>query len=56
MIDAEPLDAIIVSLPNFLNKDSLLYASEKGLAIFVDKPLARNLIEAEEIKFLKQVF
>lgn len=49
MVDAEDLDAIVISLPNFLKKESLSYAIEMGLAVFVDKPLARNLAEAEEI-------
>lgn len=49
LIDSEDLDAIVLSLPNFLRKESITYAAEKGLAIFVDKPLARNLREAEEI-------
>lgn len=49
LVDAEELDAVIISLPNFLKRESIFYASEKGLDIFVDKPLARNLAEAEEI-------
>jgi len=49
LIDSEDLDAVTISLPNFLKKESICYASEKGLDIFVDKPLARNLSEAEEI-------
>ena len=49
MIDTEELDAIIISLPNFLKRESVFYASERDLAIFIDKPLARNIKEAEEI-------
>jgi len=49
LIGTEDLDAIIISLPNFLKKESIAYAAEKNLAIFVDKPLARNFGEAEEI-------
>ena len=49
LIDSEDIDAVVVSLPNFLKRDSILYAAEKGLDIFVDKPLARNLSEAEGI-------
>lgn len=49
LIRAEDLDAVIISLPNFLKKESVACAAEKGLAIFVDKPLARNFGEAEEI-------
>ena len=49
LIDSEELDAVIISLPNFLKRESIFSASEKGLDIFVDKPLARNLADAEEI-------
>lgn len=49
LIESEDLDAVIISLPNFMKKESIFYASEKGLDIFVDKPLARNFDEAEEI-------
>lgn len=49
MIDSEKLDAIIISLPNFLKKESICYSSENDLAIFIDKPLSRNLSEAKDI-------
>lgn len=49
LIDAEKLDAVIISLPNFLKKESVFYAAENGLDIFLDKPLARNFAEAQEI-------
>jgi predicted dehydrogenase len=49
LMDSENLDVVIISLPNFLKKDCIFYASEKNLAIFVDKPLAKNSTEAEEI-------
>jgi len=49
MINRENLDAIIVSLPNFLKKESILYCAENDLAIFVDKPLCRNFKEANEV-------
>lgn len=49
LIDSEDLDVVINSLPNFLKRDSIVYAAEKGLDIFVDKPLARNLGEAVDI-------
>jgi predicted dehydrogenase len=49
MIESEELDAVIISLPNFLKKESIFFASENNLSIFVDKPLARNFTEANEI-------
>ena len=49
LIDAEELDAVIISLPNFLKKEGVFYAAEKGLDIFLDKPISRNLAEAQEM-------
>jgi len=49
LIDKEELDAVIISLPNFLKKESVIYAAEHDLDIFLDKPLARNFAEAQEI-------
>jgi len=49
LIDAEELDAVIISLPNFLKKESVFRAAESKLDIFLDKPLARNFIEGQEI-------
>lgn len=49
LLDSEELDAVIISLPNFLREESIAYAAEKGLDIFVDKPLARTLAEATRI-------
>jgi predicted dehydrogenase len=47
LIDKEELDAAIISQPNFLKKESVFYAADKGLSIFLDKPIARNLAEAQ---------
>jgi predicted dehydrogenase len=49
LIDSEKLDAVIISLPNFLKKDGVFYAAEKGVDIFLDKPISRNLTEAKEM-------
>ncbi len=49
LIDAEELDAVIISLPNFLKKESVFCAAENKLDIFLDKPLSRNFAEAQEI-------
>lgn len=38
LIDSEDLDAVIISLPNFLKAESITYASERNVDIFVDKP------------------
>lgn len=49
LIDAEELDAVIISLPNFLKKEAVIYATENKLDILLDKPLARNFAEAQKI-------
>ncbi|MEM3443164.1 MAG: Gfo/Idh/MocA family oxidoreductase [Candidatus Bathyarchaeia archaeon] len=49
LIDKEDLDAVIISLPNFLKKESVVYAAEHDLDVFLDKPLARSSNEAKEI-------
>ncbi|MCW3996523.1 MAG: Gfo/Idh/MocA family oxidoreductase [Candidatus Bathyarchaeota archaeon] len=49
LIESEALDAVVISLPNFLKKESVFHAAEKGLNIFLDKPMARNFSEAQEI-------
>ena len=43
------LDAVVISLPNFLHVDSVKLASENGIDVMIDKPLARSVKEAEEI-------
>ena len=49
LIDNEDLDCLIISLPNFLKKECVDYASEKNIDIFLDKPLSRNYVEAKQI-------
>ncbi|MEM4733642.1 MAG: Gfo/Idh/MocA family oxidoreductase [Candidatus Bathyarchaeia archaeon] len=49
LIDAEELDAVIISLPNSLKKEGVFYAAENNLDIFLDKPVARNFAEAQDI-------
>lgn len=49
LLEKEDLDAVIISLPNFLKEESITLASEKNVGIFVDKPLARNFGEAKRI-------
>jgi myo-inositol 2-dehydrogenase/D-chiro-inositol 1-dehydrogenase len=43
------IDAVIVSLPNFLHCECVKRAAEAGKDIFLEKPLARNAAEGEEI-------
>jgi predicted dehydrogenase len=49
LIDSEKLDAVVISLPNFIKKDCALYAAENKLDVFLDKPFARNYKEGLEI-------
>ena len=49
LIDSENIDVVVISLPNFLKRESIAYALEKNLDIFLEKPIARNFIEASEI-------
>ncbi len=43
------LDAVVISLPNFLHMDCVRMALEAGLHVFIEKPLARNVKECSEI-------
>jgi len=43
------LDAVIVTLPNYLHHEAAIKAAEAGKDIFLEKPLARNVEEGEEI-------
>ncbi len=43
------LDAVVVSLPNFLHVDCVKSALNAGLNVFIEKPLARNVKECSEI-------
>jgi len=43
------LDAVIISLPNFLHFDSILLALESGINVFVEKPMANTVDECQKI-------
>lgn len=43
------IDAVIISVPNFLHADLAIRALEEGKHVFVEKPLARNFKEGEKI-------
>ena len=43
------LDAVIISLPNFLHFESIQMALEAGLNVFVEKPLANTTKECSQI-------
>jgi myo-inositol 2-dehydrogenase/D-chiro-inositol 1-dehydrogenase len=43
------LDAVIISLPNFMHRESVELALEEGINVFVEKPLARTTEECKKI-------
>ena len=46
---ASNMDAVIISLPNYLHLESVRLALEEGLNVFVEKPLANTVEECREI-------
>jgi len=49
LLDDESIDAVIISVPNFLHAECTKNAAEAGKDIFLEKPLARNVMEGEQI-------
>lgn len=49
MLERASLDAVIIALPHWLHKEAVEDAARKGINILKEKPLARNLEEAQEI-------
>jgi len=50
MLDAEDLDIVDICTPTHLNVEMVRRAAEAGKAILLEKPVARTLAEAEEIR------
>lgn len=46
---ASDIDAVVISLPNFLHFECIQLALENGLDVFAEKPMARNMEECREI-------
>jgi predicted dehydrogenase len=49
MIDKEKMDAVIVSTPDFLHKDAVIYGANRGLHILCEKPFSTSSSECEEM-------
>jgi myo-inositol 2-dehydrogenase / D-chiro-inositol 1-dehydrogenase len=49
LLKDKQIDAVIISLPNFLHFDCAVMAAEAGKHIMLEKPLARNPIEGESL-------
>ncbi|GGK03798.1 dehydrogenase [Lentibacillus kapialis] len=55
MFEQEELDAVIVATPDFLHKEPVVLAAEKGVHIMVEKPFSTDLKEAAEmVKVIRQ--
>ncbi|RKY60938.1 MAG: gfo/Idh/MocA family oxidoreductase, partial [Candidatus Latescibacterota bacterium] len=49
MYEREDLDAVFICLPPFAHTDQELLAAERGIALFVEKPLGLSAEKAEEV-------
>jgi predicted dehydrogenase len=49
LIKNKEVDAVIISLPNFLHCECATLAAEANKHVFIEKPLARNVEECEKI-------
>lgn len=49
LLEDEMVDIVDICSPNYMHRDVLLNAIQKGKHIYCEKPLARNLAEADEI-------
>jgi len=43
------IESVIISLPNFLHYDAVIRSLEKGLNVFIEKPLANTVSECKKI-------
>lgn len=50
MLEKETLDALYVCVPPFAHYDAEILAAKKGIALFVEKPVATTLAKAKEIE------
>lgn len=49
MIAEEKPDVAIITLPHFLHKEALIYAAEQGCHCLLEKPMALNVAECDEM-------
>lgn len=50
MLNNESLDVVHICTPHYLHKEMAIYAAEKKVNIFLEKPMALNKTEANEIR------
>jgi predicted dehydrogenase len=49
MLDHEQPDVVAIALPHFLHKETALYAAASGCHLLLEKPMALNVAECDEI-------
>jgi len=49
MLDKEELDFVVIALPTYLHAKYAIYAMEKGVNVFSEKPMARTAEEAAKM-------
>ena len=49
MFDKEKLDVVFICLPPFAHKDEVMLAAEKGIHIYIEKPIALDMKLAREM-------
>ena len=49
MVDRERLDIVYICLPPFAHEDEVMVAAEKGIHIFIEKPIALNVDLAQRM-------
>jgi len=49
MLDRERLDAVFICIPPFAHEDEVMVAAEKGVHIYIEKPIALDLKLASEM-------
>jgi len=50
MLDREELDAVWIVIPPFAHSDEVSYAAQKGVHVFIEKPIALTLEKAREMQ------
>lgn len=49
MLDKEKPDAVSITVPDELHEETAVYAAQKGIAILLEKPLAKTAAESQRI-------
>lgn len=49
LLDKEELDLVIISLPHFLHGEATCYAAERGIDVFLEKPMGISVEDCEKM-------